>query len=179
MDVNWDALDAPTLEWLHAWGKDNEIRAHGYGDMLDDYLGSIERGETWDPHDMAGTPESPRASALDPDGRRYTTERGDGPRGHEGGGDGDFSSTRYDSWSKADLLREADRRGVDKKGTKEDLVARLVEDDAENLPYEHWTENELREECKERGMRATGSKQDLVNALYKYDKKVEEGGDAK
>ena len=178
MDVNWDALDAQTLEWLHAWGRDNEIRAHGYGDQLDDYLGAVEQGVTWDPHDMAGTPESPRASALDPDGRRYTSEVGQGRTGHESGGfdpDSSEAGVDYESWTKKDLQSELEKRNLPTSGNKDDLVLRLMDDDdagddGDVAPYEEWSEEELRAECRERGMRTGGDKDALVKALYDYDK---------
>lgn len=175
--VDWENLSAEDIKWLHAWGRDSDIRAHGYGDALDDYLSHVDQGITWDPHDMEGTPESPRESALDPDGRRYSVRRDGAASGHENDGGEGSDETRYEGWKKADLMAECDRRGLDKKGNVQELTDRLLADDAENLPYEHWDEEELRTECKERGMRATGSKQDLVDALYKYDKEIERGGD--
>lgn len=43
-----------------------------------------------------------------------------------GGGE----ESEYDSWSKTELQDEAESRDLSKSGSKADLIARLVEDDA-------------------------------------------------
>lgn len=58
---------------------------------------------------------------------------GDGENGPNGGSEDDdeYNPHRYDAWTRDDLVKECKTRGLATVGKKEELIGRLLKDDAE------------------------------------------------
>ena len=78
------------------------------GDIAEDYGASV-----------AATAEEPMSSALTGEGGSETAS---------------VDGSEYDGMTKDELVAEADGRGIDSSGTKAEIVARLVADDAGEEP---------------------------------------------
>lgn len=92
-----------------------EFIMQGYGDPLEGYTPKTIHG---------GEPETPVAVYSEPG--ESGTEPVSEPVGEE-----ETEGDDYDSWKKAELEAEVEKRGLDASGNKADLIAALREDDAE------------------------------------------------
>lgn len=156
-------------------GGDAWLIANGYGDHLGKYLSSVEQGITWDPMDMSGVPPTPVASTL-AQGMRNTTDVNLPD---------DEDLPPYEEWSKVDLVAEAEARGIDKSGTKDDLAMRLMEYDethpAESpeppvaVDYDAFKRGELVQILQQRGLSTVGKNDELIARLQEDDAKRQNG----
>jgi hypothetical protein len=166
MAVDWDNLTKEDVVWLHGWNRDGEIRSHGHGDMLDEYLSSVAQGITWNPNDMDSTPPTPGESRLDQAGRRHTVSLADIPEGAE--------LPPYTEWSHDDLVFECRERGLSEEGSDDELAVRLLENDDEAdsrtlANYSTMKKDELQNECRNRGLSDEGKVDELRSRLQEDD----------
>ena len=88
--------------------------------------------------------------------------------------DEEVAAVDFSAMKVAELRAECDARGVDNKGKKAELIARLESVataggadaiEAEKEDFESMTYNELRAVCKERGVDSKGKKAELIDRL--------------
>lgn len=114
-----------------------------------------------------------------------TDDSSDDDEADDDGGDEDETAADdsepdddYDDWEVSDLRAELKDKGLDTKGGKPALIARLREADnatdegtAGEDDYDDWDVADLKAELEERGLKAAGRKSTLIEKLREDDTK--------
>lgn len=120
--IDWDDLSPEDTKWLRENnGVERAMREGVDPAVLGVDSSRVVSGPDMNP--MENVPRPPRASALDEQGRRYTTEQTADPTDED-------EVAPYEQWNVDDLKEELANRGLTTTGKKAELVSRLEEDDA-------------------------------------------------